>query len=83
MKEEVVTVSSKGQIVLPNTVREKLDIEKGSKIVILLKDGWILMKPMKRFSELRGILKGVEKTSEELIREIRNEWDERIERMVS
>lgn len=80
-KEEIVTVTTKGQITLPIEVRDQLDIEKGSRMVVLIKRGWIFMRPVKRLSELRGILKEVGKTSEELIREIRQEWDEKLEEL--
>jgi AbrB family looped-hinge helix DNA binding protein len=80
-KKEVVTVTTKGQITLPSEIREQLDIEKGSRMVVLIKGGWIFMRPVKRLSELRGILKEAGKKSEELVREIRQEWDEKLEEL--
>lgn len=73
--EKVVTVSTKGQVALPAEVRKKLSIGKGSKMVLVVKKGIILMKPLKRLSELRGILKEVEKPSREIVRELREEWE--------
>lgn len=48
-------------------------------MIILIKKGWIFMRPVKKLSELRGILKEGKKTSEELVREIRQEWDKKLE----
>lgn len=78
MQEEIVSVSSKGQIVLPSDVRNRLDIHKGRKLVLVEKDGVIIMKPMKKLSELAGILKTDEDISK-VIRQLRKEWDLELE----
>lgn len=41
---EIVNVSSKGQIVIPEKVRKKLGIKTGSKLVLLDKEGTLLLK---------------------------------------
>jgi AbrB family looped-hinge helix DNA binding protein len=81
-EKEIVTMSTKGQVTLPNEFREELKIDKGSKMVVLIKQGWIFMKPISNLSKLRGILSEAEKTSEELIREIRGEWDKDLEGLI-
>ncbi|MBA7556148.1 hypothetical protein ES705_48847 [subsurface metagenome] len=44
-----ITVSEKGQITIPKEVRERLNILKGDKIIVYLKDNeLILKKPEKR-----------------------------------
>jgi len=73
--EEIVTVSTKGQIVLPSDIREKLSIEKGTKMITVAREGLIIMKPLKKLSELRGILKEVERPAAEIVRELRKEWE--------
>jgi len=73
--ENVVTVSSKGQIVLPSDIREKLSIGKGTKMVLAAREGLIIMKPLRKLSELRGILKDVEKPTKEIVGELRKEWE--------
>ncbi len=75
MQEEIVKVSSKGQIVLPSDMRNRLDIRKGRKLVIVEKDGVIIMKPIKKLSEMKGILKGSKLDTQKIIRELRKEWD--------
>ncbi len=74
MNEEIVRVSSKGQIVLPSDVRSELNISKGQRMVVAVHKGVILMKPVKRLSEMEGILKG-SKDTEKMIKELRREWD--------
>ncbi len=43
---EVTSVSSKGQVVLPKTVREALSLDTGSKLVVLTDGENILLKPI-------------------------------------
>lgn len=81
-EKEIVTMSTKGQVTLPSEFREELNIDKGSKMVVLIKQGWIFMKPISNLAKLRGILSEVEMTSEELIREIRGEWDKDLEGLI-
>jgi len=75
VKEEIVTVSAKGQIVLPSDVRKELSIEKGTKMVLVIREGVIVMKPLKRLSELKGILAKIDKSAKEIVRELREEWE--------
>lgn len=35
----------------------------------------IIMKPMRKLSELRGILKDVKGPAKEIVRELRKEWE--------
>lgn len=78
MEEEIVSVSSKGQIVLPADVRAKLHIDKGRKLALVEKDGFIIMKPIKKLSELGGILK-TDENVHKIIRKLRREWDLELE----
>ena len=54
---EVAAVSTKGQVVLPKTIREALSIVSGSKLLVLVDGENIVMKPIEQpdsieFSEL-------------------------------
>lgn len=75
MKEEIVKVSSKGQIVLPSDIREELNIDKGRRMVMTVHKGAIIMKPIRKLSEMEGILKDSKLDAEKIIRELRKEWD--------
>ncbi len=74
MKEEIVKVSSKGQLVLPSDVRDELKISKGQRMVMTIHKGIILMKPVKKLSEMEGILKD-SKDAKKIIDDLRREWD--------
>ncbi len=57
MKELVVTVSSKGQVVIPKEVRKHLGIEQGDKITfVLAAEGTVAVKATKypTIASLRG-----------------------------
>jgi antitoxin PrlF len=48
--EDVIKVSSKGQIVIPRAVRKKLGVEGGEKLLVLTRDGDILLRKTKELS---------------------------------
>ena len=56
----VVTLSSKFQVVIPQDIREKLDLKPGQKIVVIEKDGVLHLIPQRPIKEMRGFVKGVE-----------------------
>lgn len=79
MQEEIVKVSSKGQIVLPSGIREELKIDKGRRLVMTVHEGVIIMKPIRKLSEMKGILKNSKLDTKKIIRELRREWDLELE----
>jgi AbrB family looped-hinge helix DNA binding protein len=60
----IVTVSSKYQIVIPQDVREKMDLKPGQKVIVIQKDGVVHLIPEKPIKKMRGFVKGV--TTEDL-----------------
>jgi len=56
----VVTLSSKYQIVIPQDVREKMDLKPGQKIVVIEKDGVVHLIPQRPIREMRGFVKGID-----------------------
>jgi antitoxin PrlF len=48
--EDVIKVSSKGQIVIPREIRKKLGIKGGEKLLVLTKDGDILLRKTRELS---------------------------------
>ncbi len=78
---ECVKISSKGQVVIPASVRKKLDLAYGSFLEISVKNDIILLKPLKkspiehlygRFDD-KGVLSELEKDhAEEISREDRS-----------
>jgi AbrB family looped-hinge helix DNA binding protein len=55
----VVTVSSKYQVVIPEDVRERMNLKPGQKVIVVEKDGVVHLIPQKPIKELRGFAKGV------------------------
>ncbi len=46
MKKDVITISSKGQIVIPKEMRDQLSIQPGDKIVAMCDGNTIVLKPI-------------------------------------
>lgn len=62
---EMGTVSSRGQICIPNDIRENMGLKEGSKILFVLSDGSLIMKKisMQSFEEITKPLKEAAKNS--------------------
>jgi len=56
----VITVSSKGQIIIPSEFRKKFKIKQGDRFELQEHDGKLLLVPLqdKPFVKLYGVLKG-------------------------
>jgi antitoxin PrlF len=48
--EDIIKVSSKGQILIPREVRKKLKLKGGEKLLVFTKDGDILLRKAKQLS---------------------------------
>jgi len=75
----IVTVSTKGQIVIPKEVREKFGLRPGTKIDVKLKGNEITLKPMREniSDGLYGKYRGVDllkDLKEEHYREVKREF---------
>ena len=60
---DIVVVSSKGQVVIPHTIREKLDIKPKTKLLVYDYDDGFIMKKIKvpePSEELREIYKKID-----------------------
>ena len=55
---DIITVSSKYQIVIPKSVRERVPIKPGQKLAVLVKHGSITLVPIRPIEEFMGFLKG-------------------------
>ena len=74
---DVVTLSSKGQIVIPSKVRKKFSLKKGDSLVIVEEKDAIRLQPLVNLSELWGVDKL--KNTETMLKEMRKEWDDELE----
>ena len=56
----MVKVSSKGQIIIPKDVRERLGVRTGEKLLVLSRDGEILLRKTEKMS-IQEIAERIEK----------------------
>ncbi len=74
---DVVTLSSKGQIVIPAKVRKKFSLHEGDSLVVVEEKDAIRLQPLTNLPELWGVDKI--KNTRAMIREMRKEWDDELE----
>ena len=61
---EAVKISPKYQVVIPKKLREALNLTPGQKVQMVAFEDRIEMIPVKKISEMKGFLKGIETTVE-------------------
>ena len=68
MRAEITSVSSKGQVVLPKAIRDEMNLDTGSKLVIFTDGKNILLKPitMPDLSEFESLMKESKKWAEKV-----------------
>lgn len=70
---KTIRVSEKGQIAIPNQIRETLGIEQGDELVVIQVDNKILIEKTQRTEQrLKDDFKDILKFSEKSLREV---WD--------
>jgi AbrB family looped-hinge helix DNA binding protein len=81
MKEEKVRIGKRFQIVLPKSVRKSLGVGEGDKLIITVKEGEALLRPLPRnYSKyMLGLHKELWKSVDvdEYIKEERKKWKEK------
>ena len=72
---QTITVSSKNQIVIPSSVRAKLGVNSGDKLVIERVNGReVVLKKAPSFKDLIGTLPAQQKDPVKRIRDLRDNW---------
>ncbi len=61
---EAVKISPKYQIVIPKKLREALNLSPGQKVQMVAFEDRIEMIPVRKISEMKGFLKGIDTTVE-------------------
>ncbi len=61
---EAVTISPKFQVVIPKRLRNALKLLPGQKVQMVVYDNRIEMIPLRKISEMKGFLKGIDTTVE-------------------
>jgi AbrB family looped-hinge helix DNA binding protein len=57
---DLVTLSSKYQVVIPRSVRARLGLKPGMKLQVIEYEGRVEFLPVRRASALRGFLRGMD-----------------------
>jgi AbrB family looped-hinge helix DNA binding protein len=75
MNGSIMTVSTKGQLVIPSQMRDALGIEPGDRVALTLENGAILLRPIteRLVEETRGMFAGGSSMADELQKERRAE----------
>ena len=68
---DIVTISSKYQIVIPRAIREKRNIKPGQKVHLIIFGNRLEVVPVRDIREARGFLKGMNS-------DIKREEDDRV-----
>ena len=55
---ETVTLSTKYQLVIPRSVRERLELSPGTRLTVIEKGGVLYLVPERPLRELRGVARG-------------------------
>jgi len=74
---DVVTLSSKGQIVIPSKVRKKFSLKSGDSLVLVEEKDAIRLHPIVNLSDLWGV--DTVKNTRPMMKEMRKEWDDELE----
>ena len=74
---DIVTLSSKGQVVIPFKIREKFSLKKGDSLLIIEEKDAIRLKPLVNLSQLWGVDR-LQNTCT-MLQEMRREWDYELE----
>jgi len=81
---ETVTVTSKGQITIPSSLRKELKIVEGEKLLVIREGNAIKIVPVPKLSEMAGIDKEIfkgKKPSED-VEAMRKEWTREFEERI-
>jgi AbrB family looped-hinge helix DNA binding protein len=75
MEESTVTVSTKGQLVIPAKIRAALQIKPGTRFAVHREQNQIILRPVNRqfVDDLRGITSGRASGSDMIVKERREE----------
>ena len=73
---QTITISAKGQVVIPANIRKKFNLKKGEKLAIIEEKGYIKMVPPADLTSLCGVwsdldVKSVRKQIEDMRKEER------------
>ena len=69
------SMSSKGQLVIAKEIREELGLKKNQRFIERIENGKVVLEPVSRLMELKGVLKGkTSKSVKQIMQEIDEGW---------
>lgn len=72
---KTISLSSKNQIVIPSSVRARLGIRSGDKLIVeRLTDNEVVLKKEPSYHDLIGTLEPQKKDAVQRVHELRNNW---------
>lgn len=72
---KTITISSKNQVVIPSSVRNRLGVKSGDKLVVKsITDEEVVLKKEPRYQDLIGTLTTQKQDPVKRIRELRDKW---------
>ncbi|HET9174023.1 MAG TPA: AbrB/MazE/SpoVT family DNA-binding domain-containing protein [Candidatus Saccharimonadales bacterium] len=72
---KAITLSSKNQVVIPSSVRKKLGVKSGDKLIVVrLSDKEVVLKKAPSYGDLVGTLPSQKQDAVHRIREQRSNW---------
>jgi AbrB family looped-hinge helix DNA binding protein len=74
---EVVTLSSKGQIVIPAKVRKKFSLKEGDSLMLVEENDGIRLQPLVNIAKLWGV--DLIQDSGTMLKQMRKEWDDELD----
>jgi len=60
---QTITISAKGQVVIPASIRKKLGLKKGEKLAIMEEEGYIKLVPPADLTSLCGVWSDLDTTT--------------------
>ena len=75
---EVVTLSSKGQVVIPAKIRKKFLLKEGDSLLLVEEENGIRLQPLVSLSGLWGA--DTLKDTGKILKDLRSEWDDDLEK---
>lgn len=68
MSDETISLSSRGQIVIPADVRREMGLDRDTEFVVEVEDGQIVLTPLEEdWRSLRGCLSGLDEGVDEML----------------
>ncbi len=73
--QKIVSITNSGQLTIPKSYRDKLNIKDSAKAIVKIKDNTLIVEPRLSFDQLSGSLSGKIKLSDKRLEEARKAFE--------